>query len=183
MKNKIVKNMMLALMSLVVVMCLAGCSNSAGGASSSIDIEEAKAPALGVFPYEITVTQGEEFTVDIIIKTDVEISAAGCQMEWTGSGELECIGEIDEGDFFKQSVKETMMIGGNYESLVGTSEQVGVFRIGEAGVIGEGTLVKFHFKANSPGEINLHVFDAQIADNVLLELEGITLCDGKVIVE
>jgi hypothetical protein len=183
MKNKIARIMMLALMSLVVVMCLAGCGNSAGGSSSSIEIEEAKAPALGISPSVVTVQQGEEFTVDIAIKTDVEISAAGCQVEWTGSGEIECIDKVDEGDFFSQSIEQTMMLGGKYESLNGTTEQVGVFRIGEAGVTGEGTLVKFHFKANAPGEVNLHVFDAQIADNDSLELEGITLCDGKVIVE
>jgi hypothetical protein len=182
MKKRIGKMMVLALTGLMGVMCITGCG-SAGGAVSGIDIGEAKAPALGISPSMITVQQGEEFTVDVIIKSDVGVSAAGCQMEWTGSGDIECIDKVEEGTFFSQSIEQTMMLGGKYESLTGTTEQVGVFRIGEESVTGEGTLLKFHFKANAPGEIDLHIFDAQIADNSSLELEGITLCDGKVIVE
>ena len=188
-KGKIlVRTMAPLVLGLAVVM--AGCAGGAAAAGNGGGtIEQAVAPAIGVSPSMTTVKAGDEFDVNIVMKTKSPVRAAGCQLTWTGTGKVECTGKPVEGDFFQKAGK-SMLMGGGYDAATGTKNQVAVSSLVENGSSGEGTLVTFHFKAVAPGEVNMKLSAAsqdlglQITDLADKEIQkSFSKCDGKVVVQ
>ncbi len=194
--NTILKIIVVVALGLMV--CLVGCSGNGGmvagngGGGGGGSFEKAKGPAIGVSPAEQTVGAGEAFDVDVMVKSTQPLSGAGCQLEWSGEGKIECVDKIEEGDYFKSAGK-TMMVGGKYDAASGTQQQIAVTIMATEediandtipGAEGEGTLFTFHFEALEPGEVTLEVFDVQLVDtdanfNVLES----TSYNGKIVVE
>ena len=172
----------LAPLLLVLAIGLAGCAGGAtGSGSNGGGIEGAAAPAIGVSPSVTTVNSGEEFDVSIVLKVQNPVNAAGFVMTWTGSGAVECINTIDEGELFK-AAGDTLRVGGDYNAGSGTKGQVAISSLADKGVTGSGTLFVFHFKAVTPGEVNLNLSQIQVCDldaNVI----SIKQYDGKVVIK
>ena len=179
-KNKIIAKI-LAPLALALVAVLSGCAGGAAGGGAGGTIEQTSAPAMGVSPSSVTVKAGDQFDVNVVLKTINPVRAAGCELLWAGTGKIECVDKVSEGDFFKSAGK-TIKIGGDYDAATGTKGQVAVSSLAEKGAKGEGTLVTFHFKAVTPGEVTLKIFHVQVTD--LLDKEiSITPCNGKVVVQ
>jgi hypothetical protein len=190
---------------LAAVVLFAGCSNGNASASTNGgDIDKASGPAIGISPSVITVNEGEDFDVNVMVKMPTPITAVGCQLKWTasdaaGTGKIECVDKVESGNFMTANIgsidergnfeanpdskDKPLMVGGSYDPAAGTTGQVAVTIVGEnKGVKGDGTFLTFHFKALQKGEVTLELFDTQVADTqqALIDTKSY---NGKVVIQ
>lgn len=199
-----------AVMAMAAVILFAGCSGgnpatstSNGGSissSNSGDINATSGPAIGISPSVITVNQGDEFDVQVMVKMPDPITGAGCQLKWTGTGSIECVDKVEAGSYMTENIgtvddrgnfkadpgskDKPLMVGGTYDALSGTTGQVALAVTGEnRAAKGDGTLLVFHFKAVEKGEVTLELFDIQVTDLNFMEFSNIEAFNGKVVIE
>jgi hypothetical protein len=190
---------------LAVVVLFAGCSN--GGASASTnggDIDKASGPAIGISPSVITVNEGEDFDVNVMVKMPTPITAIGCQLKWTasdtdGTGKIECTGKVEQGAFMTdkigkvnqqgkyeedpESKSKPLLVGGKYDAASGTTEPIALAIVGEGKAVqGDGDLLTFHFKAVEPGEVTLEIYDIQVVDWIQQGVDT-KIYNGKVVIQ
>jgi hypothetical protein len=79
-------------------------------------------------PSQVNVGENEEFTLDIIIESDVNVS--GAEMQLTYDPELIEVTSISEGNFFKQGGKSTMFSKGIIDKERGTATEIYSFVMG-----------------------------------------------------
>lgn len=104
---------------------------------------------IGFSPAQLSVGENEEFTLDIVITADVNVS--GAELELSYDPELVSITSINEGDFFKQSGKSTIFSKGNIDNDAGTATGIYCAIIGEDMPLEAGTFatVTLSSKENS----------------------------------
>jgi hypothetical protein len=168
--------------------------------SSGNGIDKANGPAIGISPSVITVNQGDEFDVQVMAKMPDPITGAGCQLKWAGTGSIECVDKIEAGSYMIDNIgsvddrgnfeadpdskDKPLMVGGNYDAMIGTTGQVALTVTGEdRAVEGDGVILVFHFKAVEKGEVTLELFDIQVTDLNFMEISNVQSFNGKVVIE
>jgi hypothetical protein len=121
-----------------------------------------------VSPNIINVNSGDTFDVDVILTTTAEANAAGFQMNWNtpNSGIIRCTGmqmETGAGSWWEGTYPSLLGMG-TYDADNGTTEQF-------AGYLTSGTIpprsasfATVSFEALSDGQVDLDLFDLQVAN-------------------
>ncbi|MBP1910077.1 cohesin domain-containing protein [Methanolobus bombayensis] len=78
--------------------------------------------SVAFYPSQTSVEENEEFTIDIMIESDVNVS--GAEMQLTYDPELIEVTSISEGNFFKQDGESTIFSKGTIDNELGTVNEI-----------------------------------------------------------
>ncbi len=115
-------------------------------------------------PVTLSVDPGDSFSITIDVNTANEVDTVGCEMSWTGTGELTCTGisaYTGAGSFWGS--KTPIQLGGAFDPTTGTTGQVAFGFLGDFVSGGNGPAMQLDFTATAAGTVAIDVFGEQVA--------------------
>ncbi|MDG6244195.1 MAG: cohesin domain-containing protein [Methanolobus sp.] len=154
---------------LISVLCLSGVSSSQA--------------LIEFYPQQLNVGENENFTLDMIISSDVKISGAELKISYDPA--LLSITSIQEGDLFRHGGKSTIFSSGNIDNEPGTVTGIYSVIIGDEILPGPGAFATIALSSkDSIGIAELEIMDVLISnsagDSLPVTIENAQIMIGDV---